>query len=311
MDSQQKRSSKTMAQGELAALSKLPLIVSPNFLDFIKRLVAKLIDRMGAPQEGLCESWLGYVCVLNALAHIRSMVTQTQDKIRFGGKGIDGQPKVAVFGIMNLKYIGAKRVALALHILGGTLSVIGSALSILLEERHERLSKQIAILASAGEAFLHAPSAILLSPSVYGDRGITPFVYMVTSLLLQLSGTAALIESTSSTPPGPKGMERRRPELRRMSSTVGIFIYVRLYAIMRGLGGYLQPQKYALATMTAGITMLPLGWARYLFPSLFWILMATNYKTMAKTGELVRMYGIDKAAAIQTRNMADRSRLWR
>jgi hypothetical protein len=140
---------------------------------------------------------------------------------------------------------------------------------------------------------------------VYGDKGVTPYYYMLTSILLQISGASALVESlesSESSPPGPKGKEMQRPELRRMCATVNIFIYVRLYALVRGAGGYLRPQKYALATLVAGTTMLPVAWARGIFPAAFWGMLLYNYRTAAETIRLSQKYGIDGAAARQARS---------
>jgi len=202
--------------------------------------------------------------MLNAVLHCLSYMGSIKEKQRFPMK--NGQKKVASFGVMNAKYVGFFYATLMSHILGGTLSVVGSAASIFFEERNEEISRKLAIVASAGQVFLHVPSAIAMSPIVYGDKGVTPFVYMLTSVLLQLSGLSALFESTASESPGAKGMEKRRPELRRMSSTIGIFLYVRLYAMMRGADRFLEPQKYTAATLTAGLAMLPIGWDRCIYP---------------------------------------------
>ena len=114
------------------------------------------------------------------------------------------------------------------------------------------LSGRIAVVASAAEVLAHAPTALMLSPMVYGDKGVTPFVYMVTSALLMISGISSLEESldTSGSMLLPNGV---RPELRRMCSTISIFLYVRLYGLLRSPAGLLRKQKYTVSVMTAGL----------------------------------------------------------
>ena len=114
------------------------------------------------------------------------------------------------------------------------------------------LSGRIAVVASAAEVLAHAPTALMLSPMVYGDKGVTPFVYMVTSALLMISGISSLEESldTSGGMLLPNGV---RPELRRMCSTISIFLYVRLYGLLRSPAGLLRKQKYTVSVMTAGL----------------------------------------------------------
>ena len=92
---------------------------------------------------------------------------------------------------------------------------------------------------------------------------------------------------------------RRRTELRRMCATISIFLYVRLYAVMRGMGGMLRAQKYSLAVMTAGTAMMPVGWTRLAFPAYFWVLMAYNGATAGETLRLVRELGVDGPAKKQ------------
>ena len=157
------------------------------------------------------------------------------------------------------------------------------------------------------------------------------------SFLLQLSGMSALLEATDDNKQLEGGT--KRPELRRMCSTIAIFLYgawathtppppstawcragptntpphgasplyrvplasppVRLFAVMRGTGGMLQKQKYSLAVMMAGTAMMPVGWQRFLFPTYFWAMMCYNRKTAAETLFLVRTLGVDGAASKQ------------
>ena len=50
------------------------------------------------------------------------------------------------------------------------------------------LANNLAITSSATELLLHAPTALYLTPFVYGDKGVAPFVYGLVSTLLALSG---------------------------------------------------------------------------------------------------------------------------
>ena len=152
-------------------------------------------------------------------------------------------------------------------------------------------------MAAIAETFVHAPTAFALTPFVYGDKGVVPYLYGFVSFLLQLSGLSALIESSKSQHELPDN--GRRVELRRMCSTISIFLYVRLYAIMRSPAGFLAKQKYSMAVMTAGAAMMPVGWKRFLFPSYFWALMFFNRKDAGKTLQLIRLYGVDEAAKRQ------------
>lgn len=274
--------------------------LSERLPDSLKKLVARAIEYLGNSKESLCENWVGNLSIITAAAHAFITFGLMQDKVRY--RAPDGAKKVAVFGVMNFKYVGLFYAVLSVHILGGTASVFGSALAVYFEERSPKISKRLAVVSAAAETFLHAPSAIAMSPFVYGDKGVSPFVYMATSVFLELSGIAAFIESLRDTP-GPNDKHKhRRPELRRMSSTVAIFIYVRLYGLMRGGGGFLQPQKYTLAVMTAGTAMLPVGWKPFLFPSLYWGLMAFNWRTVVETVRLGKLYGVDKASRIMARS---------
>lgn len=265
----------------------------------LKEVVVRAIELLGNSKESLCAPWVGRLCVANAVMHTMMYLLQELEKGRFRTK--QGQRKVATFGIMNVKYVGVFYGVLVAHIIGGTLSVVGSAASIYYEERKEDLSRKLALWASLGQTFLHAPTAIALSPIVYGDKGVTPFIYLFTSLLLQLAGLSALFESTSTEPPGPEGFERRRPEVRRMSTTIGIFLYVRLYAVMRGFDHFLSPQKYTAAVLTAGFTMMPIGWDRLIFPLTFWAGFLYNIKTVKQTVALSNRFGIDGTAVRQMR----------
>ena len=118
---------------------------------------------------------------------------------------------------MNGKYVGWLRVTLFLHIVGGMTAQVGSSLAIFLEERNSALSRKIARIAAAAEAFVHAPTAFLMSPFVYGDKGVTPYVYGTVSLLLQLSGLTALRESWTEE---EQQQGTKRIELRRMCTTI-------------------------------------------------------------------------------------------
>ena len=55
----------------------------------------------------------------------------------------------------------------------------------------------------------------------------------------------------------------------------------------------------ALAVMTAGTAMMPVGWTRLAFPAYFWVLMAYNGATAGETLRLVRELGVDGAAKKQ------------
>ena len=81
-----------------------------------------------------------------------------------------------------------------------------------------------------------------------------------------------------------------------MCTTISIFLYVRLYAVMRGPSGFLRRQKYSMAVMTAGTAMMPVGWARGVFPFVFWCLMALNRKVAGTTLRNIRQYGVEGTA---------------
>jgi hypothetical protein len=204
---------------------------------------------------------------------------------------------------MNLKYRGLLRGALAAHVIGGTISQLGSSAAIGLEEALPQASKRLAQVSALAELILHAPTALVMAPIVYGDKGVTPFVYGVTGVLLALSSASALIESNSRDDPADGAADDSlpasgtiRPELRRMCATISIFLYVRLYALMRGPQGFLEPQKYTASVVLAGFTMMPVGWAPSNYPALFWLMMFWNHKTVRLTSDLVKMFGIDGAA---------------
>ena len=250
-----------------------------------------IIGHIGAPQSALEKPWVRWLCAANGLLALTSYLGQLREKARFPGP--DGTRKVAAFGVMNAKYVGVFRLCLFAHIASGMTAQLGSSLAIFLEERSPTLSRRLAKIAAIAEAFVHAPTAFMMSPFVYGDKGVVPYLYGIVSFLLQVSGLSALEESADTT-------LTTRPELRRMCTTISIFLYVRLYAIMRGVAGFLRKQKYSMGVMTAGTAMMPVGWAPGVFPASFWLLMALNRKTAGQTMKLVRAVGIDRTAAIQT-----------
>ena len=213
---------------------------------------------------------------------------------------------------MNKKYVGYLRIALFFHIVSGMTAQLGSSLSIFLEDYYPAFSRKLAYLAATAEVYLHAPTAFILTPFVYGDQGVIPYVYGVVSFLLLSSGLSALEEASESTPTPFKinsslsfiqsksiAKPKRRVEIRRMCTTISIFLYVRLYAIMRGAGGFLRKQKYSMAVMTAGTAMMPVGWNSSCFPAIFWLLMFLNRKTAGKTFDLINKFGVDGAAIRQ------------
>jgi len=253
-------------------------------------LVDSAIRFLGKPKEDLSRPWIRRLCMLNGLLHTRMVFVESRDKLRY--KAQTGKSKLGIFAVMNMHYTGLFRTVLVLHILSGLTAHVGSALAIALEQWKPRASKMLAKIASAAELFVHAPSALAMSPIVYGDKGITPPVYTIVSLALGLSAASSLKESLSDEPL-EKGI---RPELRRMCSTIGIFLYVRLYALMRGPNNFLEPQKYALAVVMAGLTMAPVGWNGGMFPATFWTIFFYNIRTVAQTGYLVDTHGVDAAA---------------
>lgn len=262
-----------------------------------KAAVTALVSVIGVPQSELTGRWLRYLLVWNGLFHIRQLITETRDRHLFKTK--KGERKVASFAEMNAKYVGFYRTVLFVHIVTGSVVVLGASAAVGLEEYHPTFSSRAALVSSATEAFLHGPTALVLSPIVYGDKGVTPFVYFVTSFLLILSGLSALVETTAM--PSALLAGGVRPELRRMASTVSIFLYVRLYAIIRGASGFLRKQKYTAAVMTAGLAMLPVGWNGMLTSGCFWLLFVLNIRTVKETVDLVHEFGIDGAAERQSK----------
>jgi hypothetical protein len=259
-------------------------------------LIKSIVEYIGAPQEELNSSWVGNLCIMNGALHVLQLIGEAKDKARFPTK--TGERKVASYAVMNYKYVGFFRGCLFVHVLSGATAQLCSSISIFLEERDEKLSQGFARVASVSEVFFHAPTAFCLTPYVYGDKGVVPLLYGVVSLLLQISGLSAMCESFTD---GKEGSLKptaagKRPELRRMCTTISIFLYVRLYAIMRGPAGMLQKQKYSMAVMTAGAAMMPIGWQRWVFPAYFWFMFGMNGQTVAQTTRLIEKYGVDGAA---------------
>ena len=266
-------------------------------MEAITALAQSIVDEIGAPRKALEADWIRGLCIWNGFLAALSYLGQLQEKARFPTP--TGERKVAAFNVMNGKYVGWLRVTLFLHIFGGMTAQLASSIAIFLEERNATLSQKFARAAAVAEAFVHAPTAFLMSPFVYGDKGVTPYVYGTVSFLLQLSGLTALRESLAENMKNLGKQEQqstKRIELRRMCTTISIFLYVRLYAVMRGPSGFLQRQKYSMAVMTAGTAMMPLGWARGVFPFVFWCLMAVNRRVASMTMRNIRRYGVDGAA---------------
>ena len=302
----------------------------PAWKASVRATVARLIGALGAPASELNAPWVRRLCMLNGALAFLLYCGEYRDRSRF--KTPRGETKVASYSVMNLKYVGWFKACLFTHIASGSTAQLCSSAAIALEDARPALSRRLARVAALAETFLHAPTALAMSPLVYGDKGITPPVYGLVSFLLQLSGAAALLEAEQPEPepeeqeeeveqPGDEGKaaaaaaaaavaaaaagqqqrrrRRRRTELRRMCATISIFLYVRLYAVMRGTGGMLRAQKYSLAVMTAGTAMMPVGWTRLAFPAYFWVLMAYNGKTAGETLRLVGELGVDGAAKKQ------------
>ena len=390
------------------------------------------IKYLGAPKEELRDPWVGKLCTFNGILHFIVSIGLYLDKQKYIIKS-SGEKKVAVLAVMNNKYRGPLYIALALHIISGTISHLGSALSIFLEEntQYSILANNLAITSSAAELLLHAPTALYLTPFVYGDKGVAPFVYGLVSTLLALSGASALKEAlqhkkdqvetqksttkdsvalkkvqwtvrnkcnnqfsnswpwafqqgivfeglandtfcwrlhkrgctisqemeqpsiigcsvadgirshmhrynigmwalydsrgrpiingcgNSSTTPSvysstfkpiiaPVKKDEKKPtlyrsEIRRLNTTITIFLYVRLYPILRGVTGILEPQKYALAILVAGTSYLPIGWTRKLFPASFFGLTLYNWRTVLSTLTLLARHGVDGTARKQAK----------
>jgi hypothetical protein len=259
--------------------------------------VQKLVEYIGAPTDELCSPWVKFLCVANGVLHAFQLFGEFSDKARFPTK--TGERKVASYEVMNYKYTGFFKGTLFLHIASGATTQLCSSIAIFLEERNAKLSQTLARIASCSETFCHAPTAFALSPFVYGDKGVVPWLYALVSLLLQVSGLNAMAESWGDDKEGsvkPRA-DGKRPELRRMCTTISIFLYVRLYAIMRSPAGMLQKQKYSMAVMMAGTTMMPVGWQRFLFPAYFWTLFGINRQVVGMTLNDIRALGVDGAAA--------------
>ena len=253
-------------------------------------VASQIVDLIGSPKKDLQRPWVKWLCALNGVLAFQQYGGQFLEKSRFPTP--QGQRKVAAFNVMNAKYVGYLRYTLFAHIASGMISQIGSSLSIVLEKRHERVSRRLAQIASLAESLIHAPTAFILTPFVYGDKGVVPYLYGTVSFLLLLSGLTSVKESFDSNCD-------ERIELRRMCTTISIFLYVRLYAVMRGVGGFLRKQKYSMAVMTAGTAMMPVGWSNGVFPLVFWLLMFLNRKTAGKTLAMIRMHGVDGTASRQ------------
>ena len=158
-------------------------------------LLDKTIKYLGSPKEELREKWIGSLCTFNGILHFIVSIGLYLDKQKYIIKS-SGEKKVAVLAVMNNKYRGPMYMALAIHIISGTISHLGSALSIYFENtKYSTLSTNLAIVSSAAELFFHAPTALYLTPFVYGDKGVAPFVYGLVSCLLALSGASALKEA--------------------------------------------------------------------------------------------------------------------
>lgn len=249
-----------------------------------------LVSKIGATASELEKPWVRGLCTVNGILALFQYIRQYQEKNKFPTPS--GERKVASFNVMNQKYVGALRIILFAHIVSGMTAQLGSSLAIFLEDYTPRVSRRLSQISSMAEAFVHAPTALILSPFVYGDKGVVPYLYGTVSFLLQISGLTALEESFSDE-------AKKNVELRRMCTTISIFLYVRLYGVMRGIGGFLRRQKYSMAVMTAGATMMPVGWSRGIFPSIFWLLFFINRKTVGETAEFVHEFGADETAQRQ------------
>jgi len=268
-----------------------PTVKQPK--EGLQGLVDKLIYYMGAPKKELDAPWIRYLCALNGVLSWIQFNGEARDRYLFKTKS--GETKVASYSVMNMKYTGIFKFTLFTHIASGAIAQLGSSLAIALEEKKPELSRKIARVAAMAETYFHAPSAFILTPFVYGDKGITPMLYALVSFLLLLSGRSALYEADSE----DAGKGKPRTELRRMCTTISVFLYVRLYAVMRGAGGMLHKQKYTVSVITAGAAMMPVGWQRWAFPAYFWVLMMYNGKTARETVNLVHEFGVDGAGARQ------------
>jgi len=265
-------------------------------MNTIFSITRSITKQIGSPKEDLLTPWVRRLCAFNGVLALQQYINQYFEKNRFPTPS--GERKIAAFNVMNKKYVGYLRYILFAHIISGMTAQLGSSLSIFLEDYMPSLSRKLAQISSIAEATCHAPTAFLLTPFVYGDKGIVPYLYGTVSFLLMVSGLSSVEESFALDDVSNKKVQHR-VELRRMCTTISIFLYVRLYAIMRGAGGFLRKQKYSMAVMTAGTTMMPLGWARGIFPCVFWGLMFLNRKTAGATLALVHKFGVDGAASRQ------------
>eukprot|EP00756_Hemistasia_phaeocysticola_P002358 Hpha_TRINITY_DN11633_c0_g2::TRINITY_DN11633_c0_g2_i1::g.48923::m.48923 len=268
----------------------------PTWKERVRKVVEGLISVIGAPKEELRADWVRAICMLNGALALLQFAVEVRDRRLF--RTPSGERKVASYAVMNLKYVGFFRVCLFTHIVSGATAQLGSSLAIALERSNPPLARRLGRIAATSETLFHAPTAFAMSPIVYGDQGITPLLYGLVSFLLQLSGASALFEVTSKSSDSEEG-GTELVELRRMCSTISIFLYVRLYAVMRGVSGMLQKQKYSLAVLAAGTAMMPIGWQRFAFPAYFWFGMLYNRKTATETMRLVHKYGVDGAAKRQ------------
>eukprot|EP00929_Paragymnodinium_shiwhaense_P058579 TRINITY_DN29335_c0_g1_i2.p1 TRINITY_DN29335_c0_g1~~TRINITY_DN29335_c0_g1_i2.p1 ORF type:complete len:238 (+),score=36.93 TRINITY_DN29335_c0_g1_i2:63-776(+) len=139
-----------------------------------------LVKLIGAPSDELCSPWVRWLAMLNGVLHFGVFVVQFVDRARFPTKR--GEKKVATFEVMNDKYVGLQFAALVLHILSGTISHFGSSAAIALEDYWPKVAQRLAVLSSAAELGVHSPSALCMSPFVYGDKGVTPLVYAASFL---------------------------------------------------------------------------------------------------------------------------------
>jgi hypothetical protein len=162
-------------------------------METIYHLNRYLVDCIGAPHAQLNQPWVKYLCTFNGVLALLQYIRQTAEKSKFPTP--KGERKIAAFNVMNDKYVGYLKWTLFAHILGGMTSQLGSSLAILLENYSPQWSKRLAKISSAAETFVHAPTAFVLTPFVYGDPGVVPYLYGTVSFLLQVSGLSALEES--------------------------------------------------------------------------------------------------------------------
>ena len=128
----------------------------------------------------------------------------------------------------------------------------------------------------------------VMNAKYVGYLRYTLFAHIASGMISQIGSSLSIVLE-----------KRNEHELRRMCTTISIFLYVRLYAVMRGVGGFLRKQKYSMAVMTAGTAMMPVGWSNGVFPLVFWLLMFLNRKTAGETLGMIRMHGVDGTASRQ------------